>query len=274
METSLVKKVNEIAKSTESKFACITEEKLADISSKMSVMKRATQSFGKRNSQTSAKLMTLSMLACSPYRALRQCLSQIENKRKAIKETMFDIKNKELMIKQLKKTKLANNEFDLLEVEKLKSGISDSVLYLEGSLKDLATYQDAYEQIRVSNNIRENWDEKDFEGSEVRHHVMSAFRNGIRDMLAGGNLGHGTCEYFEQFGIHPMEAMKAISTYVKGCAESSNGNLSYDAYVKFLNTMAEKHKDSYKDAMRRLGITSLLTESFLYKEEEDELHNK
>ncbi len=97
METGLVKKIDSIAKLGEVKFACITEDKLADINKKMAVMTRATQSFGKRNSQTAAKLRTLSMLACSPYRALRQCLSQIENKRKAIKESIFTIKEKECL---------------------------------------------------------------------------------------------------------------------------------------------------------------------------------
>tara|TARA_R100001480_G_scaffold147464_1_gene146401 strand:+ start:2554 stop:3354 length:801 start_codon:yes stop_codon:yes gene_type:complete len=262
IETSLVKKIDQMVTSTEVKFACITEDKLADINSKMAVIKRATQSFGKRNTQTTSKLMTLNMLACSPYRALRQCLAQIEKKRIAIKESIFKIKETEIEIKDFIKS---GTELDLLKAERAKSGISDSVLYLEGALKELAGFQDAYEQIRVSNNIRENWDEKDFEESEPRHHVMSTFRNGIRDMLAAGNLGHGTAEYMEQFGIHPVRAMKEISAYIKKCAQ--NGNDNYTDYVKFLNEMADKYSENYKEAMKRLGLTNLLTESFLYKEE-------
>ena len=269
MEIKIVKKVNEIAKVGETKFACITEDKLIYISEKMVAITRATKSFGKRNSQTSAKLMTLNMLACSPYRALRQCLAQIETKRKAVKETMFSMKKKELQIKRIDSIHLAQrSELNHIEREELQSEISDSVLYLEGTLKEIASYQDAYEQIRVSNKIRENWDEKDFEESEVKHHVMSAFRNGIRDMLASHNLGHGTCEYLEQFGIHPIEAMQIISRYVESCVKSKNGNCSYDGYVEFLNDVAEKYKDSYKLAMKRLGFTTLLTESFLYREED------
>jgi len=262
MEKSLVKTISNITEDIGAKFSCIDETKLAEISKNMIAINKATKSFGKKNSQTSAKLMTLNMLACSPYRALRQCLSQIESKRKAIKENMFDLRQKRLIINDLEGSK---NKFKILEREKLSSEINDSILYIEGALKELAGYQDAYEQIRKNNNIRENWDEKDFEDSEIKHHVMSAFRNGVRDLLAYGNMGHGTSEYFEQFGINPMEAIIQIKKYVDGCTQSSNGNLSYKAYIGFLNDMANKYKENYKEAMKRLGLTSLLTENFLYR---------
>ena len=64
-------------------FKTFDEEKLALVASRMPEINRATRSFGKQNSQATGKLMSLHMIAQSPYRRMKQCLAKIERKRSA-----------------------------------------------------------------------------------------------------------------------------------------------------------------------------------------------
>ena len=64
-------------------MATMTPDKIQKISERMVEMERANNSLGRRNTQTTNQLMTLTMLTDSPYRRLRQCLAQIEKKKGA-----------------------------------------------------------------------------------------------------------------------------------------------------------------------------------------------
>ena len=83
--------MNELAipKDMISGLPTITPKKLAKISERMVEIDRANLTAGKRNTQTTTQLMTLTMLTDSPYRRLRQILAQIEKKRGALEEAYF-----------------------------------------------------------------------------------------------------------------------------------------------------------------------------------------
>ncbi len=70
-------------------MATMTPDKIQKISERMVEMERANNSLGRRNTQTTNQLMTLTMLTDSPYRRLRQCLAQIEQKKNALQEHYF-----------------------------------------------------------------------------------------------------------------------------------------------------------------------------------------
>ena len=70
-------------------MATMTPNKIAKIRERMVEMDRANQSLGRKNTQTMNQLMTLTMLTESPYRMMRQCLTQIERKRQAVEEAHF-----------------------------------------------------------------------------------------------------------------------------------------------------------------------------------------
>jgi len=72
----------------------ITDEKLALIASKMPEIDRANHTAGRSQTQTTNQLMSLTMMSDSPYRMMRQCLSQIEKKRNALEEAYFKMKKK------------------------------------------------------------------------------------------------------------------------------------------------------------------------------------
>ena len=75
----------------------ITPKKMAKISERMVEIDRARQIGGKKNTQTTIQLMTLTMLTDSPYRRLRQILVQIERKRDAVESNYF--KHKKLLLR-------------------------------------------------------------------------------------------------------------------------------------------------------------------------------
>ena len=141
-------------------LATMTTEKIAKISERMVEMERANNSLGRRNTQTTNQLMTLTMMTDSPYRRLRQCLSQIERKKEALRENFFKFQKKQLEIKEWEKedTPLAR-----VNIAEARSGIENSKVYIDGALKEIAVFQDAYEEIRKNNNIPVLWDEEDAE---------------------------------------------------------------------------------------------------------------
>ena len=67
----------------------ITKEKMALINERQVEIERAKQTLGRKNTQTTNQLMTLSMLTDSPYRRLRQCIKQIESRKSALQSSYF-----------------------------------------------------------------------------------------------------------------------------------------------------------------------------------------
>jgi len=272
-------------------FKIFNETKLAKMAERMPEINRATNVFGKQNSQATSKLMSLNMISQSPYRRLKQCLAQIERKRQALKENIFKLRKEKITMDRLiyerddLVSKLNDNSeqwtaeqktyfrFDLenkiIEIEEKVSNISDSNIYIEGALKEIGMYQDAYDEIKTSYNIPDNWDENDFEKCEVEEHVKTAFLHAIRDVEMTGRLNVGTHEYLEQYGVNPHAAYKLVIQYLDSVEKVTQaGNApSVLMLYDFLDKMHEMFKDEYLHAMRRIGITHLISEEFLFLDE-------
>jgi hypothetical protein len=260
---------------------------------------RANLAFAKTNSQTTSRLMTLTMLNEGPYRMLNQCLAQIENKRAALKENTFKIKKEILEVKRLElnlkfqqteilklerelnsstcsdssamEFKLGHLKIDLektsLDIAEKITQLADSTNYYEAALKEIAIYQESYEEIRKNNHIPENWDEVDYEKAEAKAHVKTGFRLALRDLEMTGRLNCATMEYFEQFGINPMTAKNLVMQYYhqqQKLMEESPDQPPMMPTIhmlnQFLEEMTEIFKDSYKEAMKIRGITTHISE--------------
>ncbi len=272
-------------------FKTFDQEKLALVAGRMPEINRATRSFGKQNSQATGKLMSLHMIAQSPYRRMKQCLAKIERKRSALKENIFKLREQKVKLdRYLYKQKALLNkladitegreegdpvliDFDLQEVDikiqKLAADISDSNIYIEGALKEIGMYQESYDEIRKSHNIPERWDEGDMERAEIEEHVKTAFLHAIRDVEMTGRLNVGTHEYLEQYGINPHHAYQLVKEYLMQVDDYSGG-AHIEVLYSFLDKMYDDFKDEYKKAMRRLGLKNLISENFLYIEDKEE----
>jgi len=246
-------------------LATITDEKLAIISKKMVAIDRANNTAGRSNTQTTNQLMTLTMMTDSPYRRLRQCLSQIEKKRSALDESYFRMKKKKVQIKQWYEK---GDEMSVLKAQEAEHGMMRSKNYIDAAFKEIATFQCAYDEIRESHNIPENWDERDAEEAEIDHHIKQAFRQAHREMVGAGCITSGNMEYLEQYGIHIQTATRLIADYIASEDEMIvKGQMPTVAHLyAFLDRMAETFHDAHKTVMQRIGIKELIKEEFLYLE--------
>ena len=250
-------------------LATITDEKLAIISKKMVEIDRASNTLGRSQTQTTNQLMSLTMLTESPYRMLRQCLSQIESKRGALEESYFKLKKSAVEIKQWYK---AGDEMSLIKAEEAETKALRHKNYIEGAFKELATFQCAYDEIRESHNIPEKWDERDAEIAEIDHHIKQAFRQSHRDVVETGHITGGNMEYMEQYGIHIQTATKIIRDYADSeDAMIKQGKMpTVEHLYAFLDRMAVQFNDAHKMVMKRIGIKELIKEDFLYLENKDD----
>ena len=250
-------------------LSTITDEKLAIIASKMPEINRANHTAGRSQTQTTNQLMSLTMMTDSPYRMMRQCLSQIERKRSALEESYFKMKKKSIQIKQWYEK---GDEMSVVKAQEAESQAFRQKDYIDGALKEIATFQCSYDEIRKSHNIPEKWDERDAEIAEIDHHIKQAFRQAHRDVVQTGSITGGNMEYMEQYGIHIQTATKIIRDYVASEDEMiSQGKMPTVQHLyAFLDSMAVQFNDAHKLVMKRIGIKELIKEDFLYLEDKND----
>ena len=247
-------------------LSTITDEKLALIATKMPAIDRANHTAGRSDTQTTNQLMTLTMMTDSPYRRLRQCLSQIEQKRTALEEAYFKMKKKAILIKQWYKK---GDEMSVLKAQEAESQAFRQKDYIDAAFKEIATFQCAYDEIREAHNIPEKWDERDAEIAEIDHHIKQAFRQAHRDVVQTGSITGGNMEYMEQYGVHIQTATKIIRDYIASEDEMiSEGKMpTVEHLYAFLDSMALQFNDAHKLVMKRIGIKDLIKDDFLYLED-------
>ena len=251
-------------------LSTITDKKLAIIAEKMVEIDRVNHTAGRSQTQTTNQLMSLTMMTDSPYRRLRQCLSQIERKRSALDEAYFKMKKKQVLIKAWYDK---GDEMSVIRAQEAEHQMVRQKDYIDAAFKEIATFQCAYDEIRESHNIPKKWDERDAELAEIDHHIKQAFRQAHRDMVNTGRIGLGNMEYMEQYGIHIQTATKIIGDYIasedKMIAEGKMPTVNH--LYAFLDRMADTFHDAHKDVMKRIGIKELIKEDFLYLEKKDDI---
>jgi hypothetical protein len=268
-------------------FKIFDDNKLAKLAENMPEINRAVNVFGRQNSQATGKLMSLHMISQSPYRRLKQCLAKIERKRGALKENIFRMRRERIEMDRLvhKRSQLEEelnspdentDPFELelriselnIDIEEKAANIADSNIYIEGALKEIGMYQDAYNEIKESYDIDDDWDEEDFERCEVEEHIKTAFLHAIRDFEMTGRLNVGTHEYLEQYGVNPNTASRLVHGYLSNVNNQTNVQEGRFANItvlyNFLDEMHELFKDEYKHAMKRIGLKKLISEDYLY----------
>lgn len=238
---------------------------LEKIANRLPEIYRATKTAGRKNTQTTSQLMTLNMAGDEPYRHLRQILAQIEKKKNALESAAFNMRKSKIKKERLLKK---GDEMSLLLVQEMDAGAERSRIYVEGAVKEIGMFQDAYDEIREAHNIPDNWDERDSEKAEIRHHIKMGFRTAFQEMMSHGMIGRGSAEYMEQFGIHPQAARKHLFNYIseneKLMEEGKEPDIEH--FHNFLDAMADKYNDAHKLAMKRIGLKSIVRDDFCFKD--------
>jgi len=242
----------------------MTPDKIAKINERMVEIDRANNTTGRKNTQHTNQLMTLTMLTDSPYRRLRQCLAQIEDRRVAIEGNLYELKKGEIAFRELEQK---DDELSILKCAWQKYQLKRSRTYIEGALKELAVFQEAYEEIRKNNNIPEFWDEEDAENDEARHHIRQVFRQAFRDTQLTGHISQGNAEYLEQWGIHLQTAEALVKQYLHKTEKMiSEGRMpTIDHLYEFLDNCADLFENEYMKVMKRIGLDKIVRKDLLYK---------
>jgi hypothetical protein len=249
-------------------FKTIDSKALTEINEWMPEVNRASNAFNKQNSQTTMSLMTMNMIDAGPYRVLRQILAQVQKKRSALKENLYNLEKKKIEYKELQ-AKETLTELEELEMNKIACDIIDAQGPIEGALKELYALKQRYQEICKNKNIDPNWDERDFEENEdgeIKHHITSIFRNMIRDKMCG-TANHGSAEYAEQFGVNPITAYMLVDNYLNQVKQAvSDGKLvGIESHYEFYDKMYAIFKDSYKKAAARIGLDHITHAESLFK---------
>ena len=224
-----------------------------------------TRVFDRKNSQTSLVLMSLTMMTGhSPFRMMRQVLAEIEKRRMALAEVQVshaelveEINELEFKTDAVSQAKFRQKSFNLDVMESK----------INGSIKDIATLIDAYENIKSKNNINE-WDETTFEAEEKKHHVRRGFELMYRNLLDGGRAQTATIEYTAQYGVHPQIALGEVSGYIQHASDAiSKGNLLHANHLEdFLDEMADKYCANVdKTSERIFGKADFINTDYMLK---------
>ena len=250
-------------------FTTIGKNELAKISTGMVDVRRNMEVYGRRNSQVTSKLMSLTMLKHGPYGALKQCDAQIKNKYEAVKENWFKLQETKNDVEKWEK-KLDSDELDEherrqleIKVFKGRTGLHDAGVHIEHAYKEMLMYMECKSEIMEANDIPEEFDEGDYIDAEVKENLTTAFQHALRDLQVSGAANMGTLEYLEQFGVNPTVAYAEARKYLAEL--NNNPSIDVQALYDWYDEMYEKYKDEYKKAMKRLGITNLMTDEVTYR---------
>ena len=243
----------------------INEKALKKVEKFLPELIEKSNSFDRKNSQSTLSLMTLTMMCGhSPYRMLRQVLAEVEKKRMALSEAQT------AHAKKIKTLEFLENKTDSVQKAKYREvGTSLHILEskINGSIKDIAVLIEAYNNIKEANNI-DDWDEEAFEKEEKKHHVRRSFELMYRNVLEVNRAKTSTIEYCQQFGIHPQVCLTETSGYVAHTQKLiSEGEILHSNHLEeFLDEMANKYyKNADKTAERLFGKADFAVSDYMYK---------
>lgn len=239
----------------------LSNAQIQKIKSRLPEFHMASTLIGHSHSQASLTLQTLQEFS-SPLQKMKQCIIQINTRYVALEETHFKLEKTKL---DLEKIQFNKDDYSKLKINKFNANMVQTKMYMDSALRELGMFQDIYDKILKSNNIPENWTEKDFEDQEISHMIRSAFRISVQDLTGGGAVNRGALDYFEQLGINPTLAELRSRQYIESSRKKVDEGVTVTIsdYYDFLDRMAIEFKDSYKLALERIGLTEIGSEEFM-----------
>ena len=245
----------------------INEAAVEKVSQYLPELDIKTKAFGSQNSQTTISMMTLTMLGGqSPYRMLRQILAEVEKRKGALSESQVTHAK---FVREIEK--LEDQTDDPVQAARYrKTCVSITTLEqkINGSFADIATLIDAYNNIKETRGISDEWDEVAFESAEKKHHVRRCFEMMYRNMLDGGRISTSTIEYMQQFGVHPQVCEKEARGYIAFTEDRiAQGEIPHaNDLEEFLDEMGEKYwEGADKTSERLFGKKDFTNKDFMYK---------
>ena len=241
------------------------KELVARVKKVLPAIDKHTRFFDRQNSQTTIQLMTLTMLGgSSPLRMLRQVTAEVEKRKNALYEAQHTVAKKQEEIDMLEeKEKLTAAE--RAELIQLKYNVSQINNKANGSLKDIATLADAYENIMKTNGMKD-WTEEEFENEEKGHHIRRGFEMLYRNLVEYSRAKESTLAYLQQYGVHAQMAIVEVGGYINFVNELIKEKRVLDATLleNFLDEMKNKYvHNADKISNRLFGRDGIINKAYM-----------
>lgn len=245
---------------------------LESINQSMEMIDKATMNFGKRQSQFMDNMLTLSHP--TPYRNLRQILSEIERSQEGLRESYFKVEKQKLELEHKQKLVIEDRferEKNLIDIAEIKAGLESSKKYIGGAIRKIKNYIDQYnsilESIKKERGISE-LTEKDFEEEEEKYHIKTAYAQALTAARSRqGIIDEGNHIYFYQIGINGAVAQANIINYLEyeNKLIGRNEVPSHGMILDFLERVYQSHKGNAAVFAERKAIKLINQESMLQK---------
>ena len=245
----------------------INEAAVEKVSRHLPELDEKTKAFGSQNTHTTITMMTLTMRGGqSTYRMLRQILAEVEKRKGALTESQVGHAK---LIREIKKLESLTD--DPVQAAKYRKACVNMVSLenkINGSFKDIATLIDAYNNIKETKGVSDEWDEVAFEKEEKKHHVRRCFEMMYRNLLDQGRISTSTIEYMQQFGVHPQICQKEVQGYISYTDDRIQAGdvLHANDLEDFLDEMGNKYwEGADKTSERLFGKKDFANKDFMYK---------
>jgi hypothetical protein len=266
-------------------FKVFDNDKLERLSSDLRYQDIIQNSFGRSNNQIDNKLMTLTMEAgCAPAEIIKQCVAQIESKRSALetnKNKIYEQKinlskyKKEIVLLDKKIHILTNNktdneldnintELEIIELEaridylknkmvELVGSINSSIVYIEGCLKEIASFNEVY--ISICEKLGwepDNWSETDLMELDLKGKIRKGFTQSYYDIISSGVIGNGTLHWLYGLGINPQVATRLVNDFIS--LEKEEMEKAANPFPYSENENEKKYSDVYNVTFNNYGL--------------------
>lgn len=241
-------------------FKTMTEvnKMLTSINSRMDLVNKATMHFGKRQSQFMDNMLTLSHP--TPYRNLRQILSEIESSYGGLSEAYFKREKSKIKLKRLYNSlsyfeslgvddEKYPDKLDIeLEIREIQAGLKASEKYIIGAIRRVHNHIDQYESILAELKKErgvEELTEKDFEEEEEKYHIKTAYAQALTAARSrNGMIDEGNHIYFYQIGINGAVAQQNIINFLEHEQKliSTDQTPGHGMILDFLEKVYQSHK--------------------------------
>ena len=225
-----------------------------------------TKAFGSSNTQTTLTMMSLTMLGGqSSYRMLRQILAEVEKRKEALSEAQV---HHAKLVKEIRRLEDKTDPVQQAQYRQKCVNIVTIENKINGSFADMATLIDAYNNIKETQGISDEWDEEAFENEEKKHHVRRCFEMMYRNLLDNGRVATSTIEYMQQFGVHPQICQKEVAGYIAYTDDRIMAGkiLHSNDLEDFLDEMGNKYwEGADKTSERLFGKKDFTNKDFMYK---------
>src|SRR3972149_5531589 len=135
--------------------------------------------------------------------------SMPEINKEALRYNYFKLEKKKVKTKKLQRdieieSDPLERELLQLKIDEFNSIIETSHGFIAGCIRQTKNYIDQYNSVRKENNIREDWDEADFEKEEEKYHIKKAFQQALIAARARPDysIDEGNQIYMSQVGIN------------------------------------------------------------------------